>query len=95
MVTTWDWSDSQFHCAHGIISTAAVAFNFFVGTLRQIGSRLMKHALLRIDEAGLPAYLESSNPRNIPLYERHGFEVMGEIQVGSSPVVTPMIRAAR
>ena len=28
------------------------------------------------------AYLESSNPRNIPLYERHGFEALGEIQVG-------------
>lgn len=56
------------------------------------GSQLMKHALARVDEDGLPAYLESSNPRNISLYERHGFEVMGEIQVGKSPVVTPMIR---
>jgi hypothetical protein len=36
--------------------------------------------------------LESSNPKNISLYLRHGFEVIGEIQVGSSPVVTPMIR---
>lgn len=56
------------------------------------GSQLMKHALKRVDEDGLPAYLESSNPRNISLYERHGFEIMGEIRVGSSPVVTPMIR---
>jgi ribosomal protein S18 acetylase RimI-like enzyme len=59
------------------------------------GSHLMKHALLKIDSEGLPAYLESSNPRNISLYERHGFEVMGEIQVGGSPTVTPMIRQAR
>lgn len=59
------------------------------------GSQLMKQALLKIDSAGLPAYLESSNPRNISLYERHGFEVMGEIQVGASPTVTPMIRQAR
>lgn len=56
------------------------------------GSQLMKHALARVDEDGLPAYLESSNPRNISLYERHGFEIMGEIQIGDSPVVTPMIR---
>lgn len=56
------------------------------------GSQLMKHALGQVDKAGLPAYLESSNPRNISLYERHGFDVMGEIQVGSSPIVTPMIR---
>lgn len=60
-----------------------------------IGSALVKAALKRIDEEGLPAYLESSNPRNISLYERHGFAVTGETQVGSSPVVTPMYRAAR
>lgn len=59
------------------------------------GSQLMKHALSKVDESALPAYLESSNPRNISLYERHGFEVMGEIQVGTSPPVTPMIRQAR
>lgn len=60
-----------------------------------LGAALMKHALAIIDSAGLPAYLESSNPRNISLYARHGFEAMGEIQVGSSPVMTPMHRAAR
>ena len=59
------------------------------------GSALMRHALERCDRDGAPAYLESSNPRNIPLYLRHGFEVMGEIQVGSSPTLTPMIRKAR
>ena len=58
------------------------------------GSQLMKHALQRIDEEGLPAYLESSNPRNISLYERHGFEVIGKIQIGSSPPVHPMLRPA-
>jgi ribosomal protein S18 acetylase RimI-like enzyme len=60
-----------------------------------LGGMLMKHALRRIDEDGLPAYLESSNLRNISLYERHGFEIMGQIQHGSSPVVTPMLRPAR
>lgn len=62
---------------------------------RGLGSALMKEALRRFDEAGHPAYLESSNPKNISLYERHGFEAMGQIQHGSSPVVTPMYRAAR
>lgn len=60
-----------------------------------LGAMLMKHALARIDGEGVPAYLESSNPRNIPFYERHGFEVMGRIQSGKSPVVTPMLRRAR
>jgi ribosomal protein S18 acetylase RimI-like enzyme len=60
-----------------------------------LGSLLMKHALQRVDAARLPAYLESSNPRNIPFYERHGFEVVGRIQTGKSPVVTPMVRRGR
>jgi ribosomal protein S18 acetylase RimI-like enzyme len=55
----------------------------------------MEHALSRCDAEGLPAYLESSNPRNIPLYQRHGFEILGKIQVGSSPPVVPMLRAPR
>lgn len=58
-----------------------------------IGAALMKHSLLRPDQEGLPTYLESSNPRNISLYQRHGFEVLGEIQFGSSPAVTPMVRS--
>lgn len=62
---------------------------------RGLGGALMKHATDRCDRDGLPAYLESSNPRNISLYERHGFEVMGRIQAGSSPVMTPMYRKPR
>ncbi|MEP5937279.1 MAG: GNAT family N-acetyltransferase [Erythrobacter sp.] len=60
-----------------------------------LGAALMKHALSVCDDQSLPAYLESSNPRNISLYERHGFEVMGTIQTETSPVMTPMYRAAR
>jgi len=59
-----------------------------------LGALLMKHALRRCDEEGIAAYLESSNPRNISLYERHGFRVVGEIQHGSSPTLRPMLRPA-
>lgn len=59
------------------------------------GSALMKQALLRVDAEHGIAYLESSHPRNVPLYERHGFELMGTIQQGSSPPVFPMLRPAR
>ena len=59
------------------------------------GSALMKHALMRCDRENKPAYLESTNPRNVSLYKRHGFEVLGEIQVGSSPIVRPMLRRPR
>jgi ribosomal protein S18 acetylase RimI-like enzyme len=60
-----------------------------------IGSKLMKYALERCDSDLLPAYLESSNPKNISLYERFGFYVIGTIQAGSAPPVYPMIRKAR
>jgi GNAT superfamily N-acetyltransferase len=59
---------------------------------RGYGSALLRYALEHVDRAGAPAYLESSNPRNIPLYERHGFEVLGSIQAGSSPTIVPMMR---
>jgi GNAT superfamily N-acetyltransferase len=60
-----------------------------------LGAILMKHALARVDREGATAYLESSNPRNVSFYERHGFEVLGRIQSGSSPVITPMLRRPR
>lgn len=60
-----------------------------------LGDALMRHALERCDRDQLPAYLESSNPRNISLYQRHGFEVLGTIQVGSSPSLVPMLRKPR
>lgn len=60
-----------------------------------IGSALMTEALKAVDRDGSIAYLESSNARNISLYQRHGFEVIGEIQSGNSPVVRPMLRKAR
>lgn len=56
------------------------------------GGALMTHALVQCDRDKTPAYLESTNPRNVPLYQRHGFEVLGTIQVGSSPPVFPMLR---
>lgn len=57
-----------------------------------LGSALMREALRRCDQAGLPAYLESSNPANIPFYRRHGFEVLAEIRVGRCPPIFPMLR---
>ena len=62
---------------------------------RGLGSALMQHALERCDKDGVQAYLESSNPANISLYERHGFQVMGRIDAGSAPPIHPMIRPAR
>jgi ribosomal protein S18 acetylase RimI-like enzyme len=60
-----------------------------------LGSALMRHALARCDREKALAYLETANPQNIPLYQRFGFEVMGEIRIGAAPVMTPMLRRPR
>lgn len=48
---------------------------------RGIGSQLMAPILARCDEERVPAYLESSKERNLPLYERNGFTVTEEFMV--------------
>ena len=57
-----------------------------------LGSVLMEHANTVFDRNGMLAYLESSNPRNIAFYQRHGFEVLRTIRVGECPPITPMLR---
>jgi GNAT superfamily N-acetyltransferase len=59
------------------------------------GAALLEHGLRQCDREHRPAYLWSSNPLNISLYKRHGFEIVGTIQVGSSPSIFPMLRRAR
>jgi GNAT superfamily N-acetyltransferase len=59
------------------------------------GGALLQHRLRQCDREHLPAYLWSSNPLNVTLYERHGFQAQGVIKVGSSPSIFPMLRNAR
>jgi len=56
------------------------------------GSALMQHALIQCDRNKELAYLDCSNAPKIPFYQKHGFEVVKEIQIGSSPPIYPMIR---
>lgn len=44
-----------------------------------IGGSLLREGLARVDASRMPAYLESSAPGNVPLYEKFGFRVVGEI----------------
>jgi ribosomal protein S18 acetylase RimI-like enzyme len=60
-----------------------------------LGAALLSEGLERVDADGLPAYLETPNPRTIPLYERHGFGVTAVAQAGECPPVTCMLRTAR
>ena len=59
---------------------------------RGYGSALLSPVLEHCDRNGLPAYLESTNPRNIALYERFNFKPVGRIQTRTSPLIIPMLR---
>ncbi len=43
-----------------------------------VGSALLRPILERADIDGLPAYLWTAKSRNVPFYQRHGFEVVTE-----------------
>jgi ribosomal protein S18 acetylase RimI-like enzyme len=60
-----------------------------------MGSRLLEAGLRTVDEAHLPAYLETPNPQTVGLYERYGFVVSGRLQAGSCPPIVSMVRAPR
>jgi len=60
-----------------------------------LGTALMKHSLEICDRDRLPVYLESTNVANLSIYKRHGFALLGEVQVGKSPTRYPMLRPAR
>src|SRR5947199_85301 len=60
-----------------------------------LGTRLLREDLERVDADRLPAYLESTNPANIPRYEALGFRAMGEFAAPAGPTITTMWREAR
>lgn len=58
------------------------------------GARLMEQALEEVDAAGQYAYLESTNPRNLSLYERYGFELARPV-TNEVTALIPMVRKPR
>jgi GNAT superfamily N-acetyltransferase len=62
---------------------------------RGLGARTIAAVLALCDRQGIPAYLESSNARNLSFYRRHGWEQTGEIVVPDGPTLYPMWRKPR
>lgn len=57
-----------------------------------LGSTVLQPVLERCDADGIPAYLESTNPRNRSLYLRSGFVVTGEVPLPDGPTMALMWR---
>jgi GNAT superfamily N-acetyltransferase len=59
---------------------------------RGLGSAVLQPVLEDADLQGWPCYLESSNPRNVSLYLRHGFVETGQLPLPDGPSLIQMWR---
>jgi len=59
---------------------------------RGLGMALLGDSLRVIDELGMPAYLESTNPGNNERYMRHGFKPVGVVTMANGHRITTMWR---
>jgi GNAT superfamily N-acetyltransferase len=60
-----------------------------------LGMALVADRLRSIDDEGLPSYLESTNPANLPRYSARGFEQIGGFDLPEGPRVDTMWRMPR
>jgi GNAT superfamily N-acetyltransferase len=58
-----------------------------------LGRKLLRPILRKADADGVSVYLESSNPKNLDFYRKHGFEVIQEITpVDGCPLIRVLLR---
>ncbi len=60
---------------------------------RGLGGAILREGLRMADAAGAPAYLENTNPKNTPLYERLGFKALATLPL--PPAAPPLLAMAR
>ncbi len=60
-----------------------------------VGAALLAHGLARADVDGLPAYLEATSRRSVPLYKRFGFQTIGVVESPGFPEIFAMWRPAQ
>jgi len=59
-------------------------------------SRLLRPMLIRLDQEGLPCYLETVDKQDVPIYEHFGFKVMEESMVPGTDLTNwAMLREAQ
>lgn len=81
-------------CAAETHASAAPGPHWYLWTLgieperqgRGIGSQLLQRVILHAGVQGVPCYLETENPRNVPFYQHHGFRLLREIEIPTSAV---------
>jgi len=64
-----------------------MAYLWFIGVQPEhqgqgIGSKLMKEIISNSDSKVLPIYLETSTLKNLPWYEKFGFQIYGQLDFG-------------
>ncbi len=50
-----------------------------------MGGLIMEHLAAKADEAGVGCYLENSDPRNLPFYQRAGYKVLDKKEIIGLP----------
>ena len=50
-----------------------------------LGSAILRHLTGRADEEKVGCYLENANPRNLPFYQRFGFQIIAEKEIIGTP----------
>lgn len=58
------------------------------------GGALLRHVTAQADESSVVAHLETTNPKNLTLYRKFGFEVVEELSIGDAPPAWIMTRPA-
>lgn len=72
----------------------------FIGVRRAaqgqgVGAALLSRGLARADRDRMPAYLEATSRRSVPLYRRFGFETIGVVECPGFPEIFALWRKAR
>jgi GNAT superfamily N-acetyltransferase len=87
----WDWVQSK-HPEEPLALLDSLAVEP-AAQGRGIGSTLIRHGIDEARTEGHGALLQTGNPRNVPLYERHGFRVVDDADVpGDGPHIWFMRR---